>query len=52
MPAMSSTALGELIFFDKNISILPRLNFSFDDAVKEIERHTSTDSMFDKATET
>ncbi|GBN81861.1 Neuropeptide F receptor [Araneus ventricosus] len=52
MPAMSSTSLGGLIFIDKNISILPRLNFSFDDAVKEIERHTSTDSMFDKVTET
>ncbi|GIY53922.1 neuropeptide F receptor [Caerostris darwini] len=50
--AMSSASYGELTFMGKNNSILPRLNFSFDDAVKEVERHSSTDSMFDKVTET
>ncbi|GFR13763.1 neuropeptide F receptor [Trichonephila clavata] len=49
---MTTTSQGELIFSDKNISILPHLNFSIDDAVKEIKRHTSTDNMFDKKTET
>ncbi|GFT47590.1 neuropeptide F receptor [Nephila pilipes] len=48
---MNSTSQRELIFADKNISILPRLNFSIDDAVKEIKRHISIDSIFDKQTE-
>ncbi|XP_055929814.1 neuropeptide F receptor-like [Argiope bruennichi] len=51
LPDMSSTSLEELLYFAKNISLLPRLNFSLDDAVKEIERHISTDSMFSKPAE-
>ncbi|XP_021002775.2 neuropeptide Y receptor type 6-like [Parasteatoda tepidariorum] len=41
----------ELIPPDTNISFLPRLNFSFDDAVKEVERHLSNDRMFSRVTE-
>ncbi|XP_035219412.1 neuropeptide F receptor-like, partial [Stegodyphus dumicola] len=48
---MSSVQLSIDQLSGKNLSYLPRLNFSLDDAEKELQQHFSKDKVFDRNTE-